>query len=133
MPFEWTVECKAAFSYLKQVLTSSLLVTLPNFAIPFKIYTDASKDSVGAVLAQDVDGLERVVAYASQALTHAQRPWSTFDRELWALVWAYVGLSTFTVITDHRPLLGLRHMAIENDPTGRRGHWILELDHLTEL
>lgn len=65
VPFEWTGECEAAFSYLKQVLISSRVVTLPNFALPFKIYTDASKDAVGGVLAQDVNGLERVIANAS--------------------------------------------------------------------
>ncbi|KAK7877355.1 hypothetical protein WMY93_031928 [Mugilogobius chulae] len=94
----------------------------------------ASKDAVGAVLAQDKAGVEGVVAYASQALTHAQKQWSTFDRELWAIVWAvrefkhYVGMSVFTIVTDHRPLLGLRNMTLDNDPTGRRGRWILELD-----
>ncbi|XP_023809406.1 uncharacterized protein LOC111947165 [Oryzias latipes] len=36
----------------------------------------------------EVEGLERVVAYASQALTHTQKRWATFDRELWAIVWA---------------------------------------------
>lgn len=50
------------------------------------------------------------------------------------MVWAvhefrhYVGLSTFSIITDHRPLLFLRRMAIDNDPTGRRSRWVLELD-----
>ena len=134
VPFEWSAECEAAFTYLKQVLTSSPVVMLPNFALPFKVYTDASKDSVGAVLAQDEEGCEKVIAYASQALTHTQKRWSTFDRELWAVVWAvrefkhYVGLSKFTIITDHRPLLGLRRMALDNDPTGRRSRWVLELD-----
>lgn len=75
-----------------------------------------------------------MIAYASQALTHTQKRWSTFNRELWAVVWAvrefkhHVGQSTFSIITDHRPLLGLRHMAIDNDPTGRRSRWVLELD-----
>ena len=134
VPFEWTAECEASFTYLKQVLTSAPVVTLPNFSLPFRIHTDASKDSVGAVLAQEVEGLERVVAYASKALTQAQKRWSTFDRELWAVVWAvrefkhYVGLSSFSIVTDHRPLLGLRRMALDNDPTGRRCRWILELD-----
>lgn len=45
MPFGWSTECEAAFTYLKQVLTSSPVVTLPNFTLPFKVYTDASKDS----------------------------------------------------------------------------------------
>ncbi|CAL9702845.1 unnamed protein product [Knipowitschia caucasica] len=134
VPFKWTSECEAAFTFLKHRLTSSPVVVSPDFSRPFKVYTDASKDAVGAVLAQENDGLEHVVAYASQALTHTQKRWSTFDRELWAVVWAvrefkhYVGLSAFTIVTDHRPLLGLRGMSIDNDPTGKRGRWILELD-----
>ncbi|KAK7922815.1 hypothetical protein WMY93_009717 [Mugilogobius chulae] len=134
VPFEWTPECEAAFVFLKRCLSGSPIVVLPDFSLPFKICTDASKDAVGAVLAQDKAGVEGVVAYASQALTHAQKQWSTFDRELWAIVWAvrefkhYVGMSVFTIVTDHRPLLGLRNMTLDNDPTGRRGRWILELD-----
>ncbi|KAL0157405.1 hypothetical protein M9458_048651, partial [Cirrhinus mrigala] len=77
-----------------------------------------------------------MVAYASRALNSTQKRWSTFDRELWAIVWAvrefkhYIGLASFTIITDHRPLLALRRMSIDNDPTGRRARWILELDPL---
>ncbi len=109
---------------------------LPDFIVPFKIYTDASNLAVGAVLAQDRDGCEHVVAYASRALNSTQKRWSTFDRELWAIVWAvrefkhYIGIASFTIITDHRPLLALRRMSIDDDPTGRRARWILELDPL---
>ncbi|KAK3506113.1 hypothetical protein QTP70_002660, partial [Hemibagrus guttatus] len=78
--------------------------------VAFKIYTDPSKLAVGAVLAQDRDGLEHVVAYASWALNSSQKRWSTFDH--------------------HRPLLAIRCLSIDDDPTGRRGRWILELDPL---
>lgn len=88
VPFEWTSDCDAAFSYLKAVLSSDPVVTMPDYTLPFKVYTDASMEAVGAVLAQDKDGLERVVVYASQSLTNTQKRWSTFDRELWAVVWA---------------------------------------------
>lgn len=100
------------------------------------VYTDASNLAVGAVLAQDRDGREHVVAYASRTLNSAQKRWSTFDHELWAIVWAvrefkhYIGLASFTIITDHRPLLALRRLSIDDDPTGRRARWILELDPL---
>ena len=59
---------------------------MPDFQVPFKVYTDASMDAVGAVLAQDREGLERVVVYASQSLASTEKRWSTFDRELWAVV-----------------------------------------------
>lgn len=32
------------------------------------------------------------------------------------------------VITDHKPLLSLKKTLVDNDPTGRRSRWILELD-----
>lgn len=132
--FRWTAECQAVFEYLKGVLSSAPVVTMPDFNIPFKVYTDASMDAVGAVLGQDREGLERVVVYASQSLAPTERRWATFDRELWAVVWAvrqfrhYIGSAAFTIITDHKPLLGLRGMSIDKDPTGRRARWILELD-----
>lgn len=110
------------------------VVTMPDFNIPFKVYTDVSMEAVGAVLAQDRDGLERVVVYASQSLSSPARRCSTFDRELWAIVWAirqfrhYIGSAAFTIMTDHKPLLGLCGMSIDKDPTGRRARWILERD-----
>ncbi|XP_076863392.1 zinc finger protein 800a isoform X1 [Brachyhypopomus gauderio] len=134
VPFKWTVNCEASFNYLKNVLSSPPVVALPDFKVPFKVFTDASLEAVGAVLAQEREGVEQVVSYASQSLNQTQRRWSTFDRELWAIVWAvrefrhYIGLAPFTIVTDHRPLLSLRRMAIDNDPTGRRGRWILELE-----
>ena len=134
--FEWTVDCETSFTYLKDMLSSAPIVALPDFSVPFKVFTDASKEAVGAVLAQVKEGVEHVVAYASQTLNQTQRRWSTFDRELWAVVWAvrefrhYIGLTSFTIVTDHRPLLSLRRMTLDHDPTGRRGRWILELDPL---
>lgn len=104
---------------------------MPDFNIPFKVYTDASMEAVGSVLAQDKNGMERVVVYASQSPTATERRWS---RELRAIVWAvpqfryYLGAASFTIITDHKPLLGLRGMSIDKDPTGRRARWILELN-----
>jgi len=136
VPFEWTVDCEMSFNYLKNMLSSAPIVALSDFSVSFKVFTDASKEAVGAVLAQEREGMEHVVVYASQTLNQTQRRWSTFDRELCAVVLAvrefrhYIGLTEFTVITDHRPLLGLRRMALANDPTGRRPRWILELDPL---
>ena len=40
----------------------------------------------------------------------------------------YVGSASFTIITDHKPLLGLRGLSIDKDPIGKRARWMLELD-----
>ncbi|KAL0151982.1 hypothetical protein M9458_052700 [Cirrhinus mrigala] len=136
VPFVWTTAYDQSFTHLKNVLSSEPVVILPDFSVPFKIYTDASNLAVGAVLAQNRNEREHVVACASRALNSTQKRSPTFDRELWAIVWAvrefkhYIGLASFTIITDHRPLLALRKMSIDDDPTGRRPRWILELDPL---
>ncbi|KAL7885326.1 hypothetical protein AOLI_G00056210 [Acnodon oligacanthus] len=77
---------------------------------------------------------ETVVAYASHVLTKAERRWSTYDRELWPIVWAvrhfrhYLYKQPFVIVNDHKPLVGLRKIPIDNDRTGRRARWALELD-----
>ncbi|KAL1264076.1 hypothetical protein QQF64_004431 [Cirrhinus molitorella] len=101
---------------------------------PFLLYTVASLHSVGSVLIQQVEGKERVIAYASHVLSASERKWSTFDRELYAIMWSvrhfrhYLACHPFTIITDHKPLIGLKKLPIDHDPTGRRARWAIELD-----
>lgn len=132
--FQWTSQCQDAFTYLKHALSRPPVVAFPDFTLPFSLYTDASGSAIGAVLAQRQGHQEKVIAYASHVLTKAERKWSTYDRELWAIVWAvrhfrhYLYKQPFIIVTDHKPLLGLRKIPIDNDRTGRRACWALELD-----
>lgn len=84
----------------------------PDFTHHFILYTDASQVAEGAVLAQDTDRLEKVVAYAGQSLTASECRWSIHDRELWAIVWTvchsrhYLGLCPFSIVTITSHYLG---------------------------
>jgi len=109
------------------------VVAFPDFTVPFSLYTDDSGSAIGAVLVQRQGDQEKVVASAtaSHVLTKAERKWSTYDRELWAIVWAlrhFLYKQPFVIVTDHKPLLGLRKIPIDNDRTGRCACWALELD-----
>lgn len=131
--FKWSSECEEAFGSMKHALTSPPIVAHPIFTQPFLLYTDASHDCVGSVLAQMQDGKERIIAYASHTLTPSEKKWSTYDRELWAVVWSvrhfrhFLSGATFKIITDHKPLLNLKKASVDNDLTGRRARWILEM------
>ena len=134
VPFEWSADCEDAFCTLRDALIQPPIMAYPDASHPFTIFTDASHSAIGCVLSQIQDGTERVVAYASHVLTAAEQRWSTYDRELWAIVWSirhfrhYLVSAPFTIVTDHKPLVGLRKLPVQNDRTGRRSRWALELD-----
>ncbi|MBW0541184.1 hypothetical protein O181_080899 [Austropuccinia psidii MF-1] len=50
--FEMTVDRVKAFESLREALTTAPLLLMPDFKLPFKIYTDASADGLGAALHQ---------------------------------------------------------------------------------
>ncbi|XP_020209345.1 uncharacterized protein LOC109794301, partial [Cajanus cajan] len=61
-PFVWMEECEKSFQELKEKLTSSPMLILPDPNKSFEVYCDASHQGLGCVLMQD----RRVVAYASR-------------------------------------------------------------------
>ncbi|XP_071995821.1 uncharacterized protein [Engystomops pustulosus] len=70
---EWMAEREAAFQMLKQRLTEPPVLGYPDYSLPFTLYTDASKQGLGAVLSQLQNGTERVIAYASRSLREPEQ------------------------------------------------------------
>ncbi|CAH1247195.1 RTL1 [Branchiostoma lanceolatum] len=116
-PFVWTPACQSAFDTLREKLTTAPLLAYPDYSQPFLLYTDASNQGLGAVLAQKQDGVERVIAYASRGLRPAERNWdnySSFKLELLALKWAvtekfkeHLYGNEVIIYTDNNPLAHL--------------------------
>lgn len=115
---QWSPECQASFEQLKSALTQPPVLVYADFTKPFVVYTDASNQGLGAVLAQVQDGQERVIAYASRSLHPAERNdanYSSFKLELLALKWAitekfkdYLTGAKFVVYTDNNPVARLQ-------------------------
>jgi hypothetical protein len=80
--FEWTTKCESSFHELKQWLTTTLVLVMPNMENQFLIYCDASEQGLGCVLVQD--GL--VVAYASRQLSKHEEYYTTHDLEFSTVV-----------------------------------------------
>jgi hypothetical protein len=57
--FKWTPACQESFNMLKQKLTTTPVLVLPDVHKPFSIYCDASYIGLGCVLMQK----GKVVAY----------------------------------------------------------------------
>ncbi|XP_048615530.1 uncharacterized protein LOC125588292 [Brassica napus] len=108
--FHFDEECMEAFKNLKNALISAPIVQPPDWDLPFEIMCDASDFAVGAVLGQKRDKKSHVIYYASRTLDEAQAKYSTTEKELLAIVFAfekfrsYLVGSKVTVYTDHAAL-----------------------------
>lgn len=69
LKFELSDEAKTAFHQLKKILTTDLILGLPDDTLPFKLQTDACVDGTGAVLLQITPNGDRPLAYMSKKLT----------------------------------------------------------------
>src|SRR6185312_11416234 len=130
--FEWTPETEKAMQAIKDALTTALVLAYPNKLQPFILTTDASDTGLGAVLSQfdPEDETEYAVAYASKAMSPAERNYNTTHREGLAVIWAvekfqrYLRGRKFKIITDHAALISI----IKNlEPRGRVGRWAMKL------
>lgn len=128
--FDWTRECDEAFLRLKEALTSAPVLAYPVSTGRFILDTDASNYGVGAVLSQEQDGVEKVIAYGSKTLSRSQRGYCTTYRELLAVV-IFVKLfkhylygKNFLLRTDHSSLVWLTNF---KEPEGMVARWLAML------
>ena len=113
---QWTDTTIDLFDTLRKILTKEPVLQLPDMSRPFTLQTDASNVGLGAVLLQTNKRDMRLlspVAYASRLLRPAEKNYSTIEKEGLSVYWAlqkfhlYLYGRTFTLKTDHRPLLYL--------------------------
>jgi len=82
VPFTWGQAHENAFTLFKDKLTHAPLLQLPDFQKTFELECDASGIGLGGVLLQE----GKPVAYFSEKLSGASLNYSTYDKELYALV-----------------------------------------------
>ena len=106
IPFHWDSPQEELFSKLKNILSSTPVLTFYDMKKPVIISCDASQSGLGALLLQD----GKPVAYASRALSSAETRYAQIEKELLAVVFAftkfhqYVYSKVVIVESDHKPL-----------------------------
>ena len=130
-PWIWGPEQQQAFDTIIEKLTSPPVLAYTDYSKPFMLNIDASGDGLGAVLYQEHDGVEHVIAYASRGLRASECNYPAHKLEFLALKWAvcdkfndYLYGSKFTVRTDNNPLTYVLTTA-KLDATGHR--WLAAL------
>jgi hypothetical protein len=133
-PWRWRDDVEGvAFRKLQDALTSAPVLAVPDPALPYELFTDASGFAVGAVLLQDQGKGLQPVAYLSRKLSPAEQRYPTGDREMLAIVHAltvwrcYLEGTVVKVNSDH-----LNHIWFARKKaellTRRQARWMLWLE-----
>ena len=129
--FHWDGECQASFERLKAALVEAPVLPYPDPRCPYVLDCDASAEGVGAVLSQEKEGQERVVAYFSQKFSQPERNYCVTRKELLAVVKSldhfhpYLYGAKFVVRTDHAALRWLKTL---KNPEGQLARWIGKIE-----
>ena len=127
--YVWEEPQKQAFEELKNRLTSSPVLRLPNLLKPFVMQTDASKLGTGVVLLQmDDAGVAHPCTYLSQALVGTEQNYQVYDLELLAVIHALKAWRPYLIsppeptifYTDHQNITYFRQ---PQDLTARQMCW----------
>ena len=120
--WKWETEHETAFNDLKESLALDPFVALPNETDPFVLRLDASNVCIGGALLQRTNRGEKVIAYISRKFSATEQNWSTWEKELYALVHAiklfgYLLIDSahpVTFMCDHKPLQHWRTLPIND-------------------
>ncbi|GJS20199.1 reverse transcriptase domain-containing protein [Tanacetum coccineum] len=88
-PFFFSKECIEAFQTLKKKLTEAPILIAPDWDLTFELMYDASDFAIGAVLGQRKEKHFRPIRYASKTMTEAQAHYTTMEKEMLAVVYAF--------------------------------------------
>nr|GEY93546.1 reverse transcriptase domain-containing protein [Tanacetum cinerariifolium] len=119
-PFIFSNECIQAFRTLKEKLTEASILIAPNWDQPFELMCDANDYAVGAVLGQRVEKHFRPIHYASKTMTQAETNYTTTEKEMLAVVYAfekfrsYLIMNKSIVYTNQSALKGAENYAADH-------------------
>ena len=131
----WTQECEGSFEELKKALSTTPVLIYPDYKKEFILDTDASFDTIGAVLSQIDDvGNERVIAYGSHTMSKHEIGYCITRKELLAIYYFaqhfkhYLYGKRFQLRTDHKAITFM--MTTKKPITAQFQTWINFLSSL---
>jgi hypothetical protein len=122
---DWTPQLMADFQAVKDILASNVVLSPPDYSLPFEVAVDGSAHAIGSCLYQK-EIIEqaptnandqpttitkiRYIGFHSRALSKSEQRWPSHRREMQSLLMAlkvydqFLHLRHFTVYTDCRSL-----------------------------
>lgn len=126
VPFVWVEECQTSFQVLKEALVGSKVMAYSKDQGTYILDIDASDSAIGAVLNQEQDGREKLIAFGSRTMNKADANYCVTDKELSIRYFGeyyrqYLLGKRFIVRTEHQALVWLLKL---REPKVRKARWI---------
>ncbi|GJT90030.1 reverse transcriptase domain-containing protein [Tanacetum coccineum] len=132
--FIFSDECIQAFETLKKKLTEAPILISPDWDRPFELMCDARDFAIGSVLGQRHEKHFRPIHYASKIMNEAESHYTTMEKEMLAVVYAFVKFQSYLILnksivyTDHS---ALKYLFAKKDSKVRLLRWVLLLQEFT--
>ncbi|GKD21518.1 reverse transcriptase domain-containing protein, partial [Tanacetum coccineum] len=129
-PFIFSDECIQAFETLKKKLTKAPILIAPDWDRPFELMCDARDFAIVSVLGQRHEKYFRPIHYASKTMNEAESHYTTTEKEMFAVVYAFVKFRSYLILnksivyTDHS---ALKYLFAKKDSKARLLRWVLLL------
>ena len=112
--WRWRKQESAIFQESKKLLSSADVLVHYDPTEEVTLACDASPYGIGAFLSHKMpDGLDRPIGFASRTLSSAKKGYAQLEKQGLSCVFGvkkfhtYLYSHPFTLITDHKPLLGI--------------------------
>ena len=136
IPWMWGEQQCNAFKKIKELLSSTTVLTHFDPRHPIVLTVDASPYGIGAILSHRKNGIEHPVGFVSRSLNSAEKNYSQTELEALAIIFGILKFQSylfghhFTIETDYRPLIGLfgKGYATSKIAAGRITRWCIYLN-----
>ncbi|GJX05012.1 reverse transcriptase domain-containing protein [Tanacetum coccineum] len=108
--------CILAFQTLKKKLTEAPILIALNWDQPFEIMCDASDYAIGAVLGQRIEKHFRPIHYASKTMTEAESNYTTTEKEMLAVVYAFEKFRSYLIMNKSSENYAADHLSRLENP-----------------
>nr|XP_009799831.1 PREDICTED: uncharacterized protein LOC104245836 [Nicotiana sylvestris] len=128
--FNFDDACLKEFKELKKKLVTAPIIVAPDLSFPFELMCDVSDLGIGAVLGQRTDKVFYSIYYASKTLDDAQLNYTTTEKELLAVVWAFKKFQAYLVgmkVIVHTDHSAIRYLLTKKESKARLMRWVLLL------
>ncbi|GJW68519.1 reverse transcriptase domain-containing protein [Tanacetum coccineum] len=129
LPHPTTVK---AFNTLKKNLTEAPILIAPDWNEPFELMCDASDFALGAVLGQRHEKHFRPIHYASKTMNEAESRYTTTEKEMLAVVYAFEKFRSYLVMRSNALCIRInppsgKYLFAKKDSKARLLRWVLLL------